>query len=113
MKKRTKISLRTKIYLTLVGLFALTGVIYAFPAHPFNFSTFQSLTGLAGSKTELFATGYFGNDNQNIYTLDCMGIPTLYQVAPPGEKYLALAPAQSANAGFTPRDVFVTLGSGV
>src|SRR4029078_1820103 len=29
MKKRTKVSLRTKIYLTLVGLLALTGVLYA------------------------------------------------------------------------------------
>ena len=29
MKKRTKITLRTKIYLTIVGLLALTGVLYA------------------------------------------------------------------------------------
>ena len=93
MKKKNKITLRTKIYLTIVGLFALTGIIYA--ANPFVFSTFPSLTGVAATKTELFATGYFGG-NEDIYTLDCMGIPTLYQIAPPGEKYIAVAPAQSA-----------------
>jgi hypothetical protein len=59
MKKRTKFSLRTKIYLTIVGLLALTGIIYAVPpGTPFIFSTFPGLTGLAASKTELFATGY-------------------------------------------------------
>ena len=36
MKKRTKITLRTKIYLTIVGLLALTGVLYA--ANPIPFS---------------------------------------------------------------------------
>ena len=36
MKKRTKITLRTKIYLTIVALLALTGVIYA--ASPSFFS---------------------------------------------------------------------------
>ena len=59
MKKRTKISLRTKIYLTIVGLLALTGIIYA--ANPVTFSTFPGLTGVAVSKTEMFATGYAGS----------------------------------------------------
>ena len=37
MKKRTKITLRTKIYLTIVGLLALTGVFYA--ANPSKLAT--------------------------------------------------------------------------
>jgi hypothetical protein len=111
MKKRTKISLRTKIYLTLVGLLSLTGALYAFPANPFTFSVFPQITGLAATKSELFATGYV--TNPDIYTLDCAGIPTDYQAAPIGEKYIALAPAQSVNAGFTPRDVFLTFGQGL
>ena len=109
MKKRTKISLRTKIYLTLVGLLGLTGIIYA--ANPITFSVFPNMTGLAATKTELYATGYI--DNPNIYTLDCGGIPTVYSGAPGGEKYIAIAPAQSSAAGFTPRDVFVTLGPAI
>ena len=41
MKKRTKITLRTKIYLTIVGLLALTGVFYA--ANPAPFASNQQL----------------------------------------------------------------------
>ena len=111
MKKRTKISLRTKIYLTIAGLLTLTGALYAFPANPFTFSVFPQITGLAATKSELFATGYV--TNPDVYSLDCMGIPTVYQAAPIGEKYVTIAPAQSANAGFTPRDVFLTLGQGI
>jgi Predicted solute binding protein len=107
MKKRIKISLRTKIYITLVALLALTGIIYA--ANPVTFSTFQSLTGVAVSKTEMFVTGY-APPNVDIYTLNCAGISTLYQASAPSEKYIAIAPAQSVNAGFTPRDVFITYG---
>src|SRR6185369_2384379 len=91
MKKRTKISLRTKIYLTIVGLLAMAGIIYA--ATPFQFSTFQSLTGVAVSKTDLFTTG-FGPPNTGVYTLNCAGIPTLYQASAAAEKYIAIAPAQ-------------------
>ncbi len=113
MKKRTKITLRTKIYLTIVGLLALTGIIYALPAHPVTFSTFQSLTGVAATKTELFASGFA--TNPDIYTLDCMGIPTLYQASAGGEKYIAIAPSTSGvpNNTFIPRDVFVTFGNNI
>src|SRR6266436_5094519 len=105
MKKRTKISL------TIVGLLATAGIIYAVsPA--VTFSTFQGLTGVAVSKTEMFATGYVGS-NSGVYTLNCADPPTLYQAAPDAEKYIAIAPAQSALAAvpFTPRDVFITYGS--
>jgi hypothetical protein len=106
MKKRIKFSLRTKIYLTIVGLLAMAGIIYA--ANPVVFSTFPGLTGVAATKAELFATGYV--TDPDVYTLDCAGIPTVYQVAPGGEKYVIIAPVQSAAAGFTPRDVFLTYG---
>jgi len=109
MKKRTKITLRTKIYLTIVGLLALTGIIYA--ANPVTFSVFPGLTGVAATKFELFTTGF--STNPDIYTLNCAGIPTVYQASAPAEKYLAIAPVQSVNAGFTPRDIFVTFGSSI
>src|SRR4029079_2558458 len=103
MKKRIKISLRTKIYVTILGLLTLTGIIYA--ANPVTFSVFPGLTGVAAAKFELFTTGFSGA-NPDIYTLNCAGIPTLYQASAPAEKYLAIAPVQSVNAGFTPRDIF-------
>ena len=100
---------RTKIYLTILGLLALTGVLSA--ATPTVFSTSLELAGVAATRTELFATGYV--TNPDVYTFDCMGNPTVYQVAPGGEKYIAIAPTQSTAAGFTPRDVFVTYGPGI
>ncbi len=39
MKKRTKITLRTKIYLTIVLLLSLTGVFYAANPVPFTIDT--------------------------------------------------------------------------
>ncbi|HEV8419231.1 MAG TPA: hypothetical protein VGQ43_10880, partial [Candidatus Udaeobacter sp.] len=81
MKKRTKISLRTKIYLTLVGLLALTGVLYA--SNPSVFVTpghgVDQPIGLAADPNHLFASQY--NDNQ-IMTVDCFGIGTLFGILP-------------------------------
>ena len=110
MKKRTKFSLRTKIYLTILGLLTLSGIVYA--ANPVTFSVFPGLTGVAVSKSELFTTG-FADPNSGIYTLNCAGIPTLYQASASAEKYIAIAPAQAGppNNTFTPRDIFVTFGS--
>ena len=116
MKKRTKISLRTKIYLTLVGLLALTGVFYAANPSPFVTSghgVFQPI-GMAADKTNgghLYVSQYEDND---IQVVDCNGNGTLFgtlpgTVQPLVEKYMALAPAESAAAGFTPGDLFVTL----
>ena len=53
MKKRTKITLRTKIYLTIVGLLALTGVLYA--ANPIFF-TQCPLSHRRGRCPDLIAT---------------------------------------------------------
>src|SRR6266478_8678614 len=111
MKKRTKISLRTKIYLTIVALLSLTGVLYA--SNPSTFSFFPSMfpTGVAAAPDLLLVSEYC---SENIDTVACDGTHTLFATMPGfgscQEKYLTIAPAQSAMAAvpFTPRDVFVT-----
>ena len=45
MKKRIKITLRTKIYLTIAGLLALTGILHA--ANPIVFGVVQGPVGVA------------------------------------------------------------------
>src|SRR5213594_4428877 len=117
MKKRTKISLRTKIYLTIVGLLALTGVLYAQfpPSHPTVFTGgIPNPTGVAAAPDLLLVSEFC---SENIDTLDCNGVPSVFATLPGfgscREKYMAIAPAQSAAAGFSPRDVFVTEGPNV
>ena len=118
MKKRTKITLRTKIYLPIVGLLALTGVLYAStpsifvsPGHGLD-----TPIGLAADPTHLFSSQY--NDNE-VITIDCLGNGTLFGTLPAPipplltEKYMAIAPAQSTAAGFTPGDLFITLSQTV
>ena len=106
-----KITLRTKIYLTIVGLFALTGVLYA--ANPFPFSSGVPFpTGVAAAPDILLVSEYC---SENIDKIDCNGNATLFAQFPGfgscREKYMTIAPSQSAAAGFTPRDVFATEGS--
>ena len=106
-----KITLRTKIYLTIVGLFALTGVFYA--ANPFPFSSGVPFpTGVAAGPDFLLVSEYC---SENIDKIDCNGNATLFARFPGfgscREKYMTIAPSQSAAAGFTPRDVFATEGS--
>src|SRR6266487_2819786 len=102
MKKRTKITLRTKIYLTMVGLLALTGVLYA--ANPAFFTSFPQSTGVAVSPNLMYATSWC---NQDLSRLDCNGVATVVGQIPNGnnpciEKYMEFAPLQSIAAGFTP-----------
>ena len=84
MKKRTKITLRTKIYLTIVGLLALTGVFYAANPSPFVTSghgVFQPI-GMAADKTNgghLYVSQYEDND---IQVVDCNGNGTLFGTLP-------------------------------
>src|SRR5438094_10666170 len=110
MKKRTKTNLRTKIYLTIVALLALTGVFYA--ANPTFFTSVPFATGVAASRTNLLVSEYC---TDNIDTVACDGTVSLFATIPGfgscREKYMAIAPSQSAAAGFTPRDVFVTQGA--
>ena len=111
MKKRTKITLRTKIYLTIVGLLALTGVFYA--SNPSCFvNTIPFPTGVAVSPDLLLVSKYCADE---IDTVDCNGNVSFFATIPGfgscREQYMAMAPSQSAAAGFTPRDLFVTQGA--
>src|SRR4029077_12592009 len=116
MKKRTKITLRTKIYLTIVGLLALTGVLYAANPTPFTLppGSIPFPTGVAAAPDLLLVSEYCG---ENIDQLDCNGNATLFATLPGfgscREKYLTIAPSQSTAAGFSPRDVFITEGPNV
>jgi hypothetical protein len=108
-----RITLRTKITLTTAGLLALAGIFYA--ANPTSFSSSISQpVGVAASKTDLIVTPYC---SQNVNTIDCFGNVSLLATIPGGggclERYIAIAPAQSKTAGFTPRDIFVTQGDTV
>src|SRR6266478_3324164 len=110
MKKRTKITLRTKIYLTIVALLALTGVFYA--SNPVPFSGQVPLpTSVAAAPDLLLVTEYC---TENIDQLDCNGTASLFATLPGfgscREKYIAIAPLVSEAAGFNRRDVFVTEG---
>jgi hypothetical protein len=111
---KTKITLRTKITLTIAGLLALTGILYAASSTQFS-SGSSGVVGVAASKSDLIVSEYC---SQNIDTVDCLGKISLLAtipgpVGPCIEKYPAIAPALSANAGFTPRDIFVTQGTDV
>src|SRR5439155_16716620 len=119
MKKRTKITLRTKIYLTIVGLLALTGVFYAQfpPSHPTVFTLVPPIpfpTSVAAAPDLLLVSEYC---SENIDKVACNGTVSLFATLPGNgscqEKYMTMAPAQSTAAGFTPRDVFVTEGPNV
>src|SRR5213594_4060653 len=120
MKKRTKITLRTKIYLTIVGLLALTGVFYAQfpPSHPTPFVfTVPFPTSAAASRDLLLVSEYC---SENIRTVDCNGVATLFAMLPGPfsgckEKYMSIAPSTSGmpNNTFNPRDVFITEGPNV
>ena len=136
MKKRTKITLRTTIYLTIVGLLALTGVFYAANpsqratvpksvaapdvpavAHPTPFAIVPGVVGVAAVPGTVLATG---SVSQNLSMIDCDGIVTVVATIPSPspaglavEKYMAVAPIQSTAAGFTPRDVFITQGDDI
>jgi len=108
MKKR----IRTKIYLTIAGLLALTGILYA--ANPTVFvspghGVFQPISP-AVTQAQFFVSQY---EDGNIQMVDCNGNGSFFGALPDQspmiEKYMAIAPAESAAAGFTPGDLFVTL----
>ncbi len=127
---------RTAIALTIAGLVGLAGIFYAAnprpvvtvntaqsrlphpPNHPdANPQPFASVTapiGVAASTTDVFATEYC---SQNIDKIDCLGnVSKLATIPGPSgcaEKYMTIAPAESANAGFTPRDIFITSGPNI
>src|SRR5215472_7528088 len=112
MKKRIKITVRTKINLTIVLLLLLTGVFYA--SNPTFFTNVPFPTGVAASPDLLLVSEYCAD---NIDQVACDGTVSLFAMVPGfgscREKYMAMAPSQSTAAGFTPRDVFVTQGATV
>ncbi len=110
---KTKITLRTKITLTTAGLIAMAGIFYA--ASPTQFGSATGPIGVAASKSDLIVTEY---STQNLDTINCSGKVSLLATIPGPlgqslERYVTIAPAQAANAGFTPRDIFVTQGADV
>jgi len=107
---KTKITLRTKIALTMLGLLAVAGAFYA--ANPTSFAPVPDPIGVAAAPDLLLVTE---NCSQDVDAIDCSGTASVFASIPGNggctEKYLAIAPSQSANAGFTPRDIFVTRGA--
>jgi len=86
-------------------------------ASPTPFATVNIPIGVAASSTDLIVSEWC---TQNIDTVDCFGNVSLLAMIPgfPGtcfEKYLAIAPSQSALATppWSPRDIFVTQGAQV
>jgi hypothetical protein len=75
---------------------------------------------VAAAPADLIATEYCSFTGlTNIVKIDCVGgFATIGQVPTPGgggcqELYMAIAPSQSANAGFSPRDYFITAGPNI
>src|SRR5206468_12536923 len=109
---------RTTIILTIAALLSLSGMVYAANHVLFSFivGTFSAgPIGVAGSPDSLFATQFC---DPQLLSIDCVtGLPspiTTIPGFPSGqclERYMAVAPAVAANAGFAPRDVYITQGN--
>jgi hypothetical protein len=83
------------------------------PAHPSPFTAGVPFpTGVAAAPDLLLVSEYC---SENIDKVNCDGSVSLFATLPGNgacrEKYLTIAPSISANAGFTPRDVFTTEGA--
>src|SRR6266487_4720761 len=83
------------------------------PVHPSPFTAGVPFpTGVTAAPDLLLVSEYC---SENIDSVACDGTHTLFATLPGfgscREKYLTFAPSQSAAAGFTPRDVFVTEGA--
>ena len=108
---------RTTISLTIAALLSLSGMVYAANHVLFSFivGTFSAgPIGVAGSPDTLLATQFC---DPELLSIDCLGIPTPLTTIPgfPSgqclERYMSVAPAVSVNAGFNPRDIFITQGN--
>src|SRR5437867_3208267 len=114
MKRKTTISL------TIAALLSLSGMVYAATAATHVFFSFIVGTfsagpiGVAAQPDGLFATQFC---DPELLSINCVGIPTPITTIPgfPSgqclERYMSVAPLVSANAGFTPRDIFITQGN--
>ena len=111
-----KITLRTKITLTIIGSLALAGIFYA--ANPSPFATAPRPIGVAAAPTRLIVSEFC---SQNLETIDCLGnVSALATIpGPPDqclERYMAMAPSQTPFAlpvAWNPADIFVTQGTAV
>src|SRR6478736_4186004 len=117
MKKRIKFTLRTTIYLAILGLLTLTGVFYAAnpsqratvsksvaapdapTAMPTPFASVPGPVGVAAVPDAVLVTQFC---DQNLNLANCDGSVTLVTTIPaPGpsptciEKYMAVAPTSS------------------
>src|SRR4029077_365188 len=111
---------KTTITLTIAAFPAMGSVLYAgihFFSPDLDPQGQSGPIGEAASPTDLYASDYCtatGVPLRKINSIACDGTPTFLTSVPttPGceEMYLAIAPLVSANAGFTPRDVFITHG---
>jgi hypothetical protein len=111
MKRKTTISL------TIAALLSLSGMVYAATHTFFSFIVGSQSAGpisVAASIDSLFATQFC---DPELLSISCTGIPTPITTIPgfPSgqclERYMAVSPAVSANAGFAPRDVYITQGN--
>jgi hypothetical protein len=111
MKRKTTISL------TIAALLSLSGMVYAANHVLFSFivgTQNAGPIGVAATPDTLLATQFC---DPELLSVDCLGIPTPLTTIPgyPSgqclERYMAVAPLVSANAGFTPRDIFITQGN--
>src|ERR1044071_9076188 len=117
---------KTTITLTIAGLLGLAGVLYS--ANHFFFSNVKDPypglgagpIGVAAAPADLIATEYCtGTGFTNVDKIDCFGgFAPIAQIQTPNgggcqELYMAIAPTESANAGFSPRDYFITSGPNI
>ena len=113
MKRKTTISLTIAALLGMAGMIYAANHIFFTPViGPFG----DGPIGVAASPTDLFATQYCSGD---LKTIDCLGNVTVLTTIPGipfgqcAERYMSVAPFESVNAGFTPRDVFISQGSNI
>src|SRR5213596_1126045 len=103
---------------------AATHVFFSNVHNPAPFPNQAGPLGVAAAPADLIATEYcaFGNPDPTFTNVDkvaCDGsFATIAQIATPGgggcaELYMTIAPTQSANAGFSPRDYFITAGPNI
>ena len=117
---------KTTITLTIAGLLGLAGILYA-TGNPSFFSNVHNPDpppnqagpiGVAAAPADLIASQYCDFTGFTIIDkVDCAGgFAPIALIPTPGgggceELYMTIAPNQSANAGFTPRDYFITDGA--
>src|ERR1051326_3710322 len=116
---------KATIVLTITSLLGLAGIIYA-SANFFSpvRDPYPNLgagpIGVAAAPADLIASEYCtATSFTNIDKIDCFGgFAPIAQIQTPNgggcqELYMAIAPTESANAGFSPRDYFITSGPNI